>query len=193
MWKRKAIVILLVAVAMADRIGAAGNGVLARFDGGIGVDPVSSFAPPTVINEPAAQVFENVTRNFVRGVRSSTSIWRIADLKAFVSADGRIRVDGRGLLLGSGDAIGQSLNLQVVATLICEAQAPSIELNSADVTGSTFDDGVPLDPGGNFRIDAALRSRNGDPIPSSCDSPVLLIRSRNGAWLAAGIPRPIND
>src|SRR5690242_6580928 len=111
MWKRKTVAIILVAMALAGRAGATGNGLLARFDGGIGVDPVSSFAAPLVTNEPAAQVFENVSRNFVRGVRSSTSIWRIADLKAVVSSDGRIRVDGRGLLLGGGDQIGQSLNL----------------------------------------------------------------------------------
>ncbi|HEX8028438.1 MAG TPA: hypothetical protein VF491_08255 [Vicinamibacterales bacterium] len=180
-------------MTLAGRAGAAGNDQLARFDGGIGVDPVSSFAPPVLTSEATSQTFENVSRNFVRGVRGSGVIWQIADLKAVVDADGRIRAVGRGLIVGGGDQIGQSLNIQVVATLICEAQAPFVELNSADFAGISFVDGAPLDVDGNFRIDTMLRSRNGDPIPSSCGSPILLIRSLNGAWLAAGIPRHGND
>ena len=74
---------------------------------------------------------QNVTRNFVRGVRSSTAIWRIAGLRADVDTDGRLEVRGRGLLLGSGDRIGQNANQSVFATLICEAAAPFVERSTA--------------------------------------------------------------
>ncbi|MEO8075424.1 MAG: hypothetical protein ABI818_03785 [Acidobacteriota bacterium] len=128
---------------------AASDGVLARFDGAIGVDPVASVAFPLHAPDTTGRTFENVTRNVVRGVRPSSAIWRIADLHAVVGLGGRIRVAGRGLLLGGGDQIGQSLNLLVVATLICEAQAPFIELSSADsVNGNSFEDAVPLDQRG---------------------------------------------
>jgi hypothetical protein len=83
-------------------VSAKGRDSLARFEGGIGVDPVSSFAGP--LN--ADGTFQNVTRNLVTGIRSSPAICRIADLKADVDTDGRLKVRGRGLLLGSGDSIG---------------------------------------------------------------------------------------
>ena len=92
------------------------------------------------------------------------------------STDGRIRVRGRGLLLASGNSIGQNANQRVFATLICEAAAPFVERNTAL-------EGVALDPNGNFRIDDTLY-----PSPTDCASPVLLIRNTGGVWFAAGIP-----
>jgi hypothetical protein len=179
--------VILFALVIVGHVSAHGSDFLARFDGGIGVDPVASFAAP--LNNDGT--FQNVLRNFVRGVRSSTAIWRIADLTADVDSDGRIKVRGRGLLLASGDLIGTNANQSVFATLICEAAAPFTEHNTADtINGISFNGGVPLEPNGDFRIDDTLRAPNGDPLPSACASPVLLIRSaNNGAWFAAGIPK----
>jgi hypothetical protein len=187
MMKRAAVI--LIALGMVGQVGA--HAFLARFEGGIGVDPVASFAAP--LNNDGT--FQNVLRNFVRGVRSSTAIWRISDLKADVDTDGRIKVTGRGLLLGGTDSIGTNANQSVFATLICETVAPFTEHNTADTTnGINFIGGVPLEPNGDFRIDDTLRAANGDPLPSACASPVLLIRSAgNGAWFAAGIPRVRDD
>jgi hypothetical protein len=54
-------------------------------------------------------------------------IWVIADLRADILVDGRIRVDGKGLLLGGGNAIGGNGAQKVFATLICEAAAPCVQ------------------------------------------------------------------
>ena len=146
---------------------------LVQFRGGIGVLPVASAvgqaATATVVN-----------RNIVRGVQPAGQIWVISALKADVMADGRIHVDGRGLLLGGGNAIGFNGNANVFATLICEAVAPFTELSTNPV-------GVPLEPNGDFRIDDALVPAP----PAHCDSPVLLIRvaGANPGWFAAGIPK----
>ena len=144
--------------------------VLARFNGGIGVHPVSNVVGPA---NPDG-TFPNVRQNIVRGVSPGTP-WRIADLKADVRTDGRIRVRGRGLLLASGNNIGHNGNVSVFATLFCEAAAPFVEHS----TTST----VPLELNGDFRIDDTLNS-----VPSDCPSPVLLIRNSSGVWFAAGIP-----
>jgi hypothetical protein len=48
--------------------------------------------------------------------------------------------------------------------------------------------GVPLEPNGDFRIDDTL-----DPAPTTCESPLLLIRSTGGAWFAAGIQKLVGD
>jgi len=174
---KKAAVILL-ALGTVGHLNAKGRASLARFEGGIGVTPVSSFAAP--LN--ADGTFQNVTRNFVRGVKSSASIWRIADLRADVDTDGRLTARGRGLLLGGGDSIGQNANQSVFATLICETAAPFVERSTATI-------GVPLEPNGDFRIDDTLT-----PAPTECPSPVLLIRSSgNVAWFAAGIPKLGDD
>jgi hypothetical protein len=128
----------------------------------------------------------------VKGVVPAPGPWRITDLHADVAADGRIRVRGRGLLLASGDNIGRNGNLRVFATLICEAAAPFVERNSAaSVDGVVFEGAVALEPDGDFRIIDTLKTVGnvGDPVPSECPSPTLLIRASNGAWLAAGIPR----
>jgi hypothetical protein len=142
-----------------------------KFQGGIGVLPVAAGMGQGT----TATV---VTRNIVRGVQPPGQIWVISDLQADVKGDGRIRVDGRGLLLGGGNAIGFNANASVFATLICEAVAPFTE-------HSTNGAGVPLAPNGDFRSDDVLVP----PPPANCDSPVLLIRNSqpNPAWFAAGI------
>jgi hypothetical protein len=149
---------------------------LARFEGGIGVIPVSNGAGPV----SSDGTFPNVKLNIVRGVSPGAGPWRIADLKADIDVNGRIKVRGRGLLLASSNSIGQNANQSVFATLICEAAAPFVERNT------TFS--VPLEANGDFRIDDKLSS-----VPSGCPSPVLLIRNTGGVWFAAGIPKLGDD
>jgi len=164
--------VALIAGMVAPQAMAADS--LARFDGGIGVIPVSSAAGTA----NADGTFPNVNRNVVRGVNPAGQIWVIADLRADVRTDGRIRVDGRGLLLGGGNGIGGNAGASVIATLICEAAAP-FTLRNTTLTG------VPLELDGDFHIDDLL-----DPAPTDCPSPVLLIRNAaNLGWFAAGIPK----
>ena len=175
------LVVLLLPVALAakdSRDSRDSGNSLVRFEGGIGVDPVSSGvgtdATATTVN-----------RNIVRGVQPPGQIWRIEDLSANVKTDGRIRVDGRGLLLAGGNNIGGNANQSVFATLICEAAAPFVEHSTPSSPG------VALAPNGDFHIDDFLSPAP----PATCASPVLLIRSTGGAhpWFAAGIPKRDND
>jgi len=148
---------------------AAGN--LVQFDGGFGVVPISS-------GQGTAATATVVNRNIVRGVQPPGQPWVIRDLKGAVKDDGRIRIDGRGLLLSGGNGTGTNAGASVFATLICEAAAPFVERSTALA-------GVPLEPNGDFLIDDML-----DAPASECASPVLLIRSAgNKGWFAAGIPR----
>ena len=169
---KKALVLLPVLVALLAPPAVADD-TLVKFRGGIGVIPVASGVGPA----PTAVV---VNRNIVRGVQPPGQIWVISALTADVKSDGRIRVDGRGLLLGGGNAIGFNANASVFATLICEAAAPFTER-------STNGAGVALEPNGDFRIDDVLFPAP----PAVCASPVLLIRNSqpNPAWFAAGIPK----
>lgn len=135
---------------------------LVKFDGGIGVNPVSRIDPATGLG----------IRNVVRGVNPGGQPWVIARLQATVFNDGRIQVDGRGLLLSGGNAIGGNGNQSVRAVLFCGSTASASDL-------------VPLDPSGDFRIDGQL-----DPAPAApCGDPALLIVSGGGNWFAAGIPK----
>jgi hypothetical protein len=169
---KKALVFLPFLVALCA-LSAVADDTLVEFRGGIGVLPVAAG----VGQEATA---EDVTRNIVRGVQPAGQIWVISALRADVKVDGRIHVDGRGLLLGGGNSIGLTGNASVFATLICEAVAPFTE-------HSTNGAGVALEPNGDFRIDDVLVPAP----PADCDSPVLLIRNSepNPVWFAAGIPQ----
>jgi hypothetical protein len=151
-------------IALVFVIGAIAQSALAqnlvRFSGGIGVIPTGS------------------TNTTVRTVLAAGQIWVIQDLAADVKQDGRIRLDGRGLLLGSGNSVGGNANQSVFATLFCA--------NDGNVPHSSNSAGVPLEVDGDFRIDDTLSPAP----PNPCTSPVLLIRSAgSGSWFAAGIPR----
>src|SRR3954463_4276991 len=153
MMKKAATIVL--ALGIGASASAHEGDVLARFDGGIGVQPVANVAGPA----NADGTFPNVKQNVVRGVLPGAP-WRIAELRADVRTDGRIRVRGRGLLLASGNNIGRNGNASVFATLICEAAAPFIE-HSTLIS-------VPLEENGDFRIDSTLNT-----VPLDCPSPLL--------------------
>jgi hypothetical protein len=166
---KKALIVMMAVAGLVPVATLADNDTLVKFKGGIGVIPVSSG-----VGQGATA--EVVNRNIVRGVQPPGQIWVIAHLDAKVSVNGRIWVNGKGLLLGGGNGIGGNANQRVFATLICEAAAP-FTLRSTPAAG------VPLEPNGDFRIDDML-----DQPTAGCASPVLLIRNTGGAWFAAGIP-----
>jgi hypothetical protein len=145
-----------------------------KFDGGIGVIPVSNVT----LNADGSVT---VSRNIVRGVNPPGQIWVIEALKAEVRGD-EIRVRGRGLLLGGGNNVGTNANQSVFATLACGAAAP-FTLHSTPTAG------VPLDLNGDFRIDDVLAPAP----PFECVNPVLLIRNPGGVWFADGIVEHDND
>jgi hypothetical protein len=171
-------------IALVFVMGATAQSVLAqnldrqnlvRFKGAIGDLPVANVAGTP---NPDGS-FPDVIRNTVRGIDPAGQIWVISDFRADVKVDGRISVDGRGLLLGGGNTIGTNGNASVFATLVCEATPPFTQF-STNITG------VPLEANGDFRIDDVLTPAP----PAECGSPVLLIRvSPSGAWFAAGIPK----
>ena len=130
-----------------------------------------------MFNGGIGDITTGATNTTVRGVAAAGSIWVIQDLAADVKQDGSIRVDGRGLLLGAGNAIGGNANASVFATLFCA--------NDGNVQHSSSLAGVPLQVNGDFRIQDSLSPAP----PDTCTSPVLLIRVTNGgSWFAAGIP-----
>lgn len=173
---KKAAIILALSMTAAP-IGLGAHDVLVSFEGGIGVIPAASGTGQANLDG----TLPNVKPNVVRGVPPGAGPWRIANLHAEVDVDGHIRVRGHGLLLASGNSIGQNGNQRVFATLICEPTMPFAE-------HSTSQTGVALDAHGDFLIDDVL-----DSIPLNCPSPVLLVRNTAGAWFAAGIPNLGDD
>jgi hypothetical protein len=173
----KRTVLLLTLITLGGSVATQARDLLVRFDSAVGVIPVSAG---TGANGDGT--FANVRPNVVRGVSPGAGPWRISDLHAEVDVDGRIRVRGHGLLLASGNSIGQNGGQSVFATLICEPSLPFVEHSSSHA-------GVPLDQNGDFRIDDVL-----DSVPAACASPVLLIRNVTaGVWFAAGLPQLGDD
>jgi hypothetical protein len=170
MLKRTLVCTSLLSAVFA--LPASADDLLARFKGGVGVIPLSNIAVPTP--PEASLTNQNVTRNVVRGVNPAGQIWVISKLDAKVALNGRILVEGEGLVLGGGNNVGRATGQSVFATLICDG---SSEQYSSTLTG------VPLSVTGDFRINDRL-----SPVPpGSCASPVLLIRNAaGGGWFAAG-------
>lgn len=156
--RNKTVAAAVLAAAFAVSFQATADDRLVRFEGGIGVVPVRAG--------PAA--------NIVRGVNPGGVPWVISRLSADVRTDGRISVEGRGLLIGGTDGIATNAGQSVRARLFCGPGA-----------GTPFDTGlVPLEADGDFRIDDQLTG-----VPDQCDRPVLLIVGGGGNWFAAGIPK----
>jgi len=173
MTKSRFVLACVLSVGLGSSLLAKDDNSL-RFDGGIGVIPVSNATQN-------ADGSVTVSRNIVRGVNPPGQIWIIDALRAEVRGD-EIRVRGRGLLLGGGNNIGTNANQSVFASLICGQAAPF-------TVHSTPTAGVPLDPNGDFRIDDVLAPAP----PFECVNPVLLIRNPGGAWFAAGIVKRDDD
>lgn len=106
------LVVLLIPVVLLAKDPKDPRDSLVRFEGGIGVIPVSSGVG-------TAATATTVNRNIVRGTQPPGQIWTIAELSADVKVDGEIRVDGRGLLLAGGNNIGTNANQSVRVRLFC--------------------------------------------------------------------------
>jgi hypothetical protein len=156
-------VLALAMIALSAVAAFAQDDIDLKFKGGIGVIPVTGVAANGTVN-----------LNVVRGV-SPGGPWRIAALRAEVESNGHITVNGRGLLLASGNGIGTNAGQTVHATLFCGAAAAATAFDTV---------GVPLEADGDFKIDDYLSPS----LTLPCASPVLLIRNAVGVWFAAGIP-----
>jgi hypothetical protein len=112
---------------------AAADDASLKFKGGIGVIPVSSVidcpaAPAACVTGPPV----TVNLNIVRGVAPAGQIWVIDKLDARVSANGSIKVEGKGLVLAGGNNAGRPPpGVSVIATLICSAAAPFMQFSNS--------------------------------------------------------------
>ena len=136
---------------------AAQDDTLARFNGGIGVIPVSSGVAP----DPAQLTSEVVNRNFVRGVQPAGQIWVIDKLEATVRANGQISVHGKGLILGGGNKRREG----DWTIRICHADLFS---GSPLHQFSTTLTGVQLANNGDFKIDDMLSPAPPFSAPAPC-------------------------
>jgi hypothetical protein len=195
MFKKALTCTMLLGVA-CSLPAAADNGGL-KFNGGIGVHPVSTITgcpgtpttPAPCLTDPDSDTTTpsptspTVTFNIVRGVHPAGQIWVIDDLDAKVGTDGSIKVKGNGLVLAGGNNLGRppSPLPSVIATLICDLPTTAIPIPPQF---SSVSAGVVLSPTGDFQINGQL-----SPLPPNpCTSPMLLIR--NAATAVGGFPNP---
>src|SRR5438128_11296580 len=129
---------LFLALAVAGVNAIAADDSLVTFDGGIGVDPASG-----VTSTGGAAL------NIVRGISPGGFPWQISRLRATVEVGGPIHLEGRGLLLTGGNAIGTTGGQRVFATLFCGPAATVTALSSSPT-------GFALEANGNFEFEHML-------------------------------------
>jgi hypothetical protein len=156
---------------------------VARFDGGIGVNPVTLAGGVGVANDvnPCPVVTTALCVNTPPPGRP----WVIQDLQGQVDGDGSFDIQGKGLLLAGGANIGRTGGLHVRMRLYCGTGAAAASFTSTEE--------VLLEPTGDFRLRGQLQLLN--PL-SDCANSILLIlnagtdgKTVNGPWFAAGIPK----
>ncbi|MDH4052125.1 MAG: hypothetical protein OEW88_11670 [Gammaproteobacteria bacterium] len=158
----------------ATSASAAPAAVILKFNGAIGVDPLTAAGGADV-------------SNVVRGVSPGGRAWVIRKLDAKVFSDATVEIRGKGLLFSSGDVIAtRGPVTHVAATLACgAADATALKISTAP---------AELNAAGNFTIRGPLLDgANTAVLPAVCDNPQLLIRAANpttgavSGWFAAGI------
>jgi hypothetical protein len=122
----KTVFACLFSVALSFPLAANAQQTLARFDGGIGSQPLRAGA---LVND-------------VFGVPPGGRPWVISRLIADVLSR-KILVNGQGLLIAGGNSIGTGAGQSVRARLFCGGVPHDSAL-------------VPLADNGDFRIDSAL-------------------------------------
>ena len=152
------LVTVAAALALIYGLPVAAGDAVARFEGGIGMNPELRAGFP----------------NFVRGVMPGGRIWRIQALKARVRRDGSIVVKGEGLLLAGSDQIGsRDFIANVKATLLC----------GSDSFDSHY---VPLSATGDFEIRDV--SNPVPPATCDAPVLLIRAAELSDAWIAAGVP-----
>lgn len=158
----------LVFAPMASAAADGHDEAIARFDGGIGVQPVLISAATLT-----------ATPNVVRGIGPGLLPWTIRGLKARLDDNGELAVRGRGLVIAGGFPIGTRGDLSAVrALLFC----------GTSTTAFVSQPGA-LDLDGDFKIDGTLTPDPG----TDCPTPTLLIAVGLGTptvpfrWIAAGV------
>ena len=106
-FKPRYLISIALALASAAASAAPMGEAILRFEGAIGVDPLTAAGGADV-------------SNVVRGINPGGRAWVIRKLEATVYADARVMVSGKGLLFASGDVIAtRGTVTHVAATLAC--------------------------------------------------------------------------
>lgn len=168
--------LLPLALALATAAAAAHHpSAVLKVSGAIGVDPLTAAGGVDV-------------SNVVRGINPGGRAWVIRKLEGSVFPNASVSIQGKGLLLASGEGIAtRGAVTHVAATLACGA---------ADATATKYSTApAELDAAGNFSIRGPLLDgANTAVLPVPCSNPLLMIRSANpttgapGGWFAVGIP-----
>ncbi|MEJ8835340.1 hypothetical protein [Ramlibacter sp. AN1133] len=171
--------LLAMALLASDLAQAQGNNPVARFDGGIGVQPATWVGANNAAPTGGAAAANNVNDTPPAG-----RPWVISDLKAQVFGDGAFDVRGQGLIFAGSPNVGRSGGVSVRMRLYCGAGAGLAKFTSEET--------VQLAPNGDFRLRGQLALLN--PL-TECPTAVLLILNAGasaqnaGGWFAAGIPK----
>jgi hypothetical protein len=127
---------------------------------------------------PVVRPFIGAT-NAVRNVPGGGIPWMLAGAKGELSADGRIEVSVRGLVLAEGANAGTNPIPQFKAIVSC--LTPTFDTSGA-LTVATVNRATntfPASTTGDAEIEDVVS------LPSPCIAPIVFVTSPTGAWFAS--------
>jgi hypothetical protein len=117
------------------------------------------------------------TQNPIRGINGGGIPWTLASGSGELSADGRLEIRVRGLVLAAGSLVGTNPVSSFAAIVSCLASDATV----SNVMTATFPatTGPASTGGGNARFEGALT------LPQPCIAPIVFVTSPGGSWFAS--------
>jgi hypothetical protein len=129
-------------------------------------DPILAFGTMVPVTAPYVG-----TTNPIRGIPGGGKPWKIESGSGELSANGRLRVRTRGLVLV---ATGTNPVTTFRAIVSCQSIDGSGNPDVVNVSTDTY----PADANGDSEVDTKVE------LPSPCIAPIVFVTSPTGAWFA---------
>lgn len=120
------------------------------------------------------------TKSPIRGINGGGLPWEIGAGEVSLRANGRLKVEVEGLVLGRSAPVPASLQgTNPVATFRAVVSCQTVDASGNAAVANVTTDPVPASATGDAELEATVA------LPSPCIAPIVFVTSPGGAWFAA--------
>jgi hypothetical protein len=171
---RRIFSIAILMVLLTALLGLQASLAAARDDGREDREEATILEFESMVGVP--QAFTGA-QNPIRGINGGGIPWAIRSGKGELTADGRLEIKVRGLVLAAGANAGSNPAATFRAIVSCLGSDASVQNVMTDPFPATT--GPASAGGGNARVKADLT------LPQPCIAPIVFVTSAGGSWFAS--------